>query len=46
MYDFPDAIVMKAEHQRGSNKAVHVTRIWIKRDGAWQMAFSEQTTEQ
>ena len=44
MFDFPDAIVMTAQHQTGNNKPTHVTRVWIKRDGSWQMAISQQTT--
>lgn len=44
MYDFPDAIVMTAQHQTGDHKPTHVTRVWIKRDGRWQMAVSQQTT--
>ena len=46
MFDYGDAVVMKAEHQRATGKAIHVTRIWIKRDGKWIMAFSQQTTVQ
>ena len=44
MYDFPDAIVMTAQHQTGDHKPTHVTRVWIHRDGVWQMAISQQTT--
>jgi hypothetical protein len=44
MYDFPDAIVMTAQHQSGDHKPTHVTRVWIKRDRLWQMAISQQTT--
>jgi hypothetical protein len=46
MFDYNDAVVMKAEHQRSTGRAIHVTRVWIKRDGKWIMAFSQQTTEQ
>ncbi|MCU1298549.1 MAG: hypothetical protein JWO91_2827 [Acidobacteriaceae bacterium] len=46
MFDFGDTVVMKAEHQRATGKAIHVTRVWIKRDGKWIMAFSQQTTVQ
>jgi Domain of unknown function (DUF4440) len=46
MFDFDDAVVMTAQHQRGSSKPIHVTRVWIKRDGQWLMAFSQQTTIQ
>lgn len=44
MFDFPGAIVMTAQHQTGDKKPTHVTRVWIKRDGSWQMAISQQTT--
>jgi hypothetical protein len=46
MFDFGDTVVMKAEHQRATGKAIHVTRVWIKRNGKWIMAFSQQTTVQ
>jgi hypothetical protein len=46
MFDFGGAVVMKAEHKRDGGKAIHVTRVWIKRDGKWVMAFSQQTTVQ
>jgi hypothetical protein len=46
MFDYGETVVMKAEHQRATGKAIHVTRIWIKRDGKWIMAFSQQTTVQ
>ncbi len=46
MFDYKDAVVMRAEHQRSTGKAIHVTRVWIKRGGKWIMAFSQQTTEQ
>jgi hypothetical protein len=45
MFDYPDAAVMKAEHRRATGNGIHVTRVWIKRDGKWIMAFSQQTTE-
>ena len=46
MFDFGDAVIMRAQHQRGGEKPIHVSRIWIKRDGKWIMAFSEQTIVQ
>ena len=46
MFDFGDSVVMTAQHQRGNSKPIHVTRVWIKRDGQWLMAFSQQTTIQ
>src|SRR5579864_5573571 len=46
MFDFPDTVVMTALHQSPGGKPTHVTRIWIKRDGRWQLAYSQQTTVQ
>lgn len=44
MYDFPGVIVMTAQHRSESHKPTQVTRVWIKRDGRWQIAISQQTT--
>lgn len=50
MFDFPsdkpETIVMIATSQGYSGKPVHISRIWVKRDGMWRMAFSYQTTIQ
>jgi hypothetical protein len=46
MYDFGNAIVMIAEHQPHDGKPYHVSRIWVKRDGMWQMAVSFQNIVQ
>jgi hypothetical protein len=46
MFDFGDTVIMAANHRRGTDKPVRVSRIWIKRDGQWLMAFSEQTIVQ
>ncbi len=46
MYDFDKAIVMIAEHQPHDGKPYHVSRIWVKRDGMWQMAVSFQNIVQ
>ncbi|HEY2108686.1 MAG TPA: nuclear transport factor 2 family protein [Candidatus Acidoferrales bacterium] len=46
MYDFGDAIIMTCLHQPYSGKPIHVSRLWIKRDGQWIMAISYQTTIQ
>lgn len=42
MDDFDDAIVMIADHQPENGKPTHVSRIWVKRGGMWQMAVSFQ----
>lgn len=50
MFDFPsdhpETIVMIATAQGFSGKPVHISRIWVKRDGMWRMAFSYQTVIQ
>jgi uncharacterized protein DUF4440 len=46
MFDFGDTVIMAANHRRDTDKPVRVSRIWIKRDGQWLMAFSEQTIVQ
>lgn len=46
LIDFPDAIVMRCEHQPFHGKATRVTRVFVKRGGQWLMAVSYQTTRQ
>lgn len=46
MFDFGDAVVMTCLHQPYSGKPVHVSRLWIKRDGRWVMVISYQTAIQ
>jgi hypothetical protein len=46
MFDFGDSIVMTCLHQPHSGKPIHVSRLWIKRDGQWVMSISYQTTIQ
>jgi hypothetical protein len=46
MFDFGDAVVMTCLHQPYTGKPVHVSRLWIKRDGHWVMSVSYQTTIQ
>ena len=46
MFDFGDAVVMTCHHQPYTGKPVHVSRLWIKRNGQWVMAISYQTTMQ
>jgi hypothetical protein len=46
MFDFGDAIVMTCLHQPYVGKPVHVSRLWIKREGHWIMSISYQTTIQ
>jgi len=44
LFGFPDAMVMTCEHQPFHGKAAQVSRVFIKRNGAWLMAVSYQTT--
>jgi hypothetical protein len=44
MIDFPDAIVMRCEHQPFHGKATRVSRLFVKRAGQWLMAVSFQTS--
>jgi hypothetical protein len=46
MIDFPNTIVMLCNHRRSEGKPTRVTRVWVKRGGMWQMAYSFQTTVQ
>lgn len=46
MFDFGDSAVMTCLHQPHTGKPVHVSRLWIKRDGQWVMVISYQTTIQ
>jgi hypothetical protein len=41
---FGDAMLMRCEHQPFDGKAARVTRVFVRRDGLWQMAVSFQTT--
>ncbi len=46
MFDFGDTVVMTCQHQPHRGKPIHVTRVWIKRDGQWVLSISFQTTIQ
>ena len=46
MFDFGDTVVMSSLHQAPGGRPTRVTRIWIKRDGTWKLAYSQQTTVQ
>ena len=43
---FGDSVVMMAQANPYSGKPIHISRIWVYRDGMWRMAFSYQTTIQ
>src|SRR5215470_17301797 len=46
LWVFGDAAVMRADHVMPENRRppYRATRVWVKRDGRWQMAVSQQTT--
>jgi len=43
MFDYGDTVMMIAKEQRVSAKAYFNSRMWVKRDGRWQMLFSFNT---
>jgi Domain of unknown function (DUF4440) len=43
MRDFGDTVMMIAREQRPGGKPYYNTRMWVKRDGRWQMLFSFNT---
>jgi len=44
LVDFGNAVLMRSEHQPDRGKPLHVTRIWVKRGGAWMETLSYQTS--
>ena len=40
---FGDAAVMRSEHKPRQGKILHVTRLFEKNNGRWQIAFGQQT---
>ena len=43
MFDFGETVLMIAKEQRQGGKAYFNSRMWVKRDGRWQMLFSFNT---
>ena len=43
MFDFGETVMMVAHEQRPGGKSYFNTRMWVKRDGRWQMLFSFNT---
>ena len=39
-----DAAVMRSEHKPRQGRMLHVTRVFVKREGRWQITFGQQTT--
>ena len=46
MFDFGNAVLMKSEHVPDRGKPLHVTRVWVQRDGSWVETLSYQTSVQ
>jgi hypothetical protein len=44
MFDFGDAVLMKSEHKPDRGSPLHVTRVWVKRNGSWMESLSYQTS--
>ena len=44
LFDSPDAVLMRSEHKPDRGKPLHVTRIWVKRNGNWMETLSYQTS--
>jgi len=42
-FDFGDTVVMTALHQPRNGKPHYFTRIWVKREAAWQLVAGAQT---
>jgi hypothetical protein len=43
MFDFGETVMMVAREQRSDARPFYNTRMWVKRDGRWQMLFSFNT---
>lgn len=43
MFDFGETVMMTAREQRPNAQSYFNTRMWVKRDGRWQMLFSFNT---
>jgi hypothetical protein len=46
MFDFGDTVVMTSRHQPDKGKPLHITRVWVMRDGKWLETLSYQTAIQ
>jgi hypothetical protein len=44
MFDFSDAVLMTSEHQPERGKPLHITRLWVRREGSWVETLSYQTS--
>jgi hypothetical protein len=46
IHDFGDAAVMVSEHVPDIGRPLHVTRVWVRRDGQWVETLSYHTARQ
>jgi len=44
LVDFGDAVLMRSEHRPDRGLPLHVTRVWVKRNGSWVETLSYQTS--
>jgi hypothetical protein len=44
VFNFGDAAIMIAEHQSNGEPPFHVIRVWVNRDGRWQLFHRQETT--
>jgi hypothetical protein len=44
MFDFGEAVLMTSEHQPDRGRPLHITRLWVRRDGSWVETLSYQTS--
>jgi hypothetical protein len=42
-FDFGNTVVMEALHQPRTGKPYHFTRVWVKRNGEWQLVAGAET---
>jgi ketosteroid isomerase-like protein len=43
---YGNAAIMSADQKSRFGDVLHATRVWAKRDGRWQLSFSQQTLVQ
>jgi hypothetical protein len=46
VYVFGDAGIILADHQPVGEPPFHVIRVWVNRDGRWQLFHRQETTIQ
>jgi hypothetical protein len=44
MFDFGGVVLMRSEHKPDRGKPLHVTRVWVERNGNWMETLSYQTS--